>query len=424
MKMKLEGGTFSAKKSTILYIIIAVIIVVSVIVVVLLNKSKKQATSSLTKGYNEVYEISDYAVKINSAAYFEDKKELAFVYYIKKIHNSTSNATVPAVSKIEVSYTDEDKNNSTLTFSSSAVNDIQSIYTAGEYTPDGVKSVTIYIEYTDADYKDKDKVDEFGDVTEGQWHKGESHTFYVIIDAKDIKKMKSDEFKAPELNTEEMDKGTSVTTSAPTEDSSEAENTSKKTSKETSKTTSKATTKTTTTRKTAKAPDDGDTGLPPDATTTTRRTAKAPDDGDTGLPPDATTTTRRTAKAPDDGDTGLPPDATTTTRRTAKTPDDGDTGLPPEDTTTTTKRKSSNTINSLSVDKTVERISIGDTVKISPIFSPSGSKTSFSWRSNREDRVTVDQNGVATAVDKGGAIITVTDNVSGLTASCMIVVEQ
>ena len=369
MNIKSEGNLFSTKKTTIIYIVVAVIIVAAIVTIVLLNREKKSSESNQSKGYNEVYEISDYAIKINSAAYLEDTSELAFVYYIKKIHNAAPDATIPAVSKIEVEYKDEDKEITELTFSSSAENDIQSVYKASGYSPDGVNTVTIYIEYTDADYKDKDKVDEFGDVTEGVWHKGEKHTFYIIIDAKDIKKISSNDFKVPELNTEEMDKGTSVTTTTTAEssadDSSEAEKT--------------------ITKKT---------------TTTTKKT---------------TTTTRG-------GDAGLPPEDTTTTRKTANSTRGGDAGLPPEDTTTT-KKNSSNPIVKLALDKTVEQLAVGKSLKISPVYEPTNANCSFTWRSNREDRVTVKQDGTATAVGTGSAIITVTDNESGLTASCMITVK-
>ena len=413
MNIKSEGNLFSTKKTTIIYIVVAVIIVAAIVTIVLLNREKKSSESNQSKGYNEVYEISDYAIKINSAAYLEDTSELAFVYYIKKIHNAAPDATIPAVSKIEVEYKDEDKEITELTFSSSAENDIQSVYKASGYSPDGVNTVTIYIEYTDADYKDKDKVDEFGDVTEGVWHKGEKHTFYIIIDAKDIKKISSNDFKVPELNTEEMDKGTSVTTTTTAEssadDSSEAE-----------KTITKKTT--TTTKKTTTTTRGGDAGLPPEDTTTTRKTANSTRGGDAGLPPEDTTTTRRTANTTRGGDAGLPPEDTTTTRRTANSTRGGDAGLPPEDTTTT-KKNSSNPIVKLALDKTVEQLAVGKSLKISPVYEPTNANCSFTWRSNREDRVTVKQDGTATAVGTGSAIITVTDNESGLTASCMITVK-
>ena len=421
MKMKLDTDQFSAKKSTIIYIIVGIVIVLAVIIGLIISRSKKEE-ESVTKGYNEVYEISDYAVKINSVSFLEDTNELAFVYYIKQIHNTSEAASAPSVSEIEVTYDEKNDKKESLVFSSERKNDIQILYTAKDFDPKNAEYITIFIQYKDADYREKDIVDEFGDVTEGEFHKGETHTFYVTVDIRDIKNIKSSEFELPKMNTDEMEKATSISTKSP-ENSSQTD---------TSESIAETTTTTT-------VDDSGDTPAPPDMTTTSRKIVTVDPDSDTPAPPDMTTTSRRIVTVDPNSDTPAPPDMTTSSRKIITVDPNSDTPAPPAMTTTartttqkittttkqTTTTKTTTTAKSiptvkLAVDVSVEQLAIGNTLKINPVYEPINSTDTFSWSSNREDRVTVDSSGTVTAVGKGSAIITCTDDVNGLTASCMI----
>ena len=443
MKMKLDTDQFSAKKSTIIYIIVGIVIVLAVLIGLIISRSKKEE-ESVTKGYNEVYEISDYAVKINSVSFLEDTNELAFVYYIKQIHNTSEAASAPFVSEIEVTYDEKNDKTESLVFSSERKNDIQILYTAKDFDPKNAEYITIYIEYKDADYRDKDIVDEFGDVTEGEFHKGETHTFYVTVDIRDIKNIKSSEFELPKMNTDEMEKATSISTKSP-ENSSQTD-----TSESIAETTTTTTVDdsgdtpappdmTTTSRKIVTVDPDSDTPAPPDMTTTSRRIIIVDPESDTPAPPDMTTTSRRIVTVDPNSDTPAPPDMTTSSRKIITVDPNSDTPAPPAMTTTartttqkittttkqTTTTKTTTTAKSiptvkLAVDVSVEQLAIGNTLKINPVYEPINSTDTFSWSSNREDRVTVDSSGTVTAVGKGSAIITCTDDVNGLTASCMI----
>lgn len=98
---------------------------------------------------------------------------------------------------------------------------------------------------------------------------------------------------------------------------------------------------------------------------------------------------------------------------------------------TTAKSSETSTTASASSDQTATKLSItggditlgaGETAALTVNTEPQGAKTTLVWTSNKPDIAAVNA-GKVTAVTAGKAIITVTDKVSGLTASCMITVN-
>jgi uncharacterized protein YjdB len=82
-------------------------------------------------------------------------------------------------------------------------------------------------------------------------------------------------------------------------------------------------------------------------------------------------------------------------------------------------------VTSVSINKSSVTLNIGDTETLTATFSPSNatSKTVF-WRSSNTSVATVDDNGTVTAVAPGSAIVTVTTDDGGFTATCTVTVSE
>ena len=80
-------------------------------------------------------------------------------------------------------------------------------------------------------------------------------------------------------------------------------------------------------------------------------------------------------------------------------------------------------VNGIILNKTSSRIAVGETSKLIANVRPSNAAdTSVTWESSDPSVATVDENGVVTGVSEGTAIITVTSNQTGITATCLITV--
>ena len=82
-------------------------------------------------------------------------------------------------------------------------------------------------------------------------------------------------------------------------------------------------------------------------------------------------------------------------------------------------------VNGIILNKTSGRVGVGETTQLIAEVRPSNAAdTSVTWESSDPSVATVDENGVVTGVSEGTAIITVTSNETGVTATCIITVAQ
>lgn len=172
----------------------------------------------------------------------------------------------------------------------------------------------------------------------------------------------------------------SIVTTSPVVTTTPEQTTTKATVKKTSATTNKVTTKkVTTTAKTVTT-----TAKPKPVTTTKKVTTTSK----------ATTTSKK---------------ATTTTKAT---------------TTLTPIRLRGLALKTVSENNTVY-IKVDESTQVTPIFTPSqATNKKVYWSSNREDRAVVDSNGKVTGRSPGAVIIKCVSDDGGLSAACMIVVEE
>lgn len=126
-----------------------------------------------------------------------------------------------------------------------------------------------------------------------------------------------------------------------------------------------------------------------------------------------------------DGDGGYEPSYPPETQpalepETTTTPQQTTTPAPSPTTTTAPQRI---TATRLSMSKYQIDLEIGQNSSVSPVVEPANAEVSYTWSSNRTDRVRVDAHGGLYAVSSGSAIITVKDEITGLSASCMVTVK-
>jgi uncharacterized protein YjdB len=82
-------------------------------------------------------------------------------------------------------------------------------------------------------------------------------------------------------------------------------------------------------------------------------------------------------------------------------------------------------VNGIILNKTSGRVAVGETTQLVADVRPSNATdTSVTWTSSNPAVATVDANGVVTGVAEGTAIITVTSNQTGVTATCVITVAE
>ena len=82
-------------------------------------------------------------------------------------------------------------------------------------------------------------------------------------------------------------------------------------------------------------------------------------------------------------------------------------------------------VSDVSIDKTSCTLSVNETVKLNATVNPNNAQDkSVTWTSSNPSVATVDINGNVTAVAKGTAIITVTTNDGGKTATCTVTVSD
>ena len=78
-------------------------------------------------------------------------------------------------------------------------------------------------------------------------------------------------------------------------------------------------------------------------------------------------------------------------------------------------------VNGIILNKTSTRIAVGDTSQLVAQVRPTNAvDKSLTWTSSDPSVATVDENGLVTGVSEGSAIITVTSNQTGVTATCLV----
>ena len=464
---------FTTKKSSMVFLILAAVIVVIVIVICIIH-AKNNNSENFTEDYDKVYALGSYSMKINTMNYLTDTKQLNFIYYCKQTGYGEAKTSKPIVSEVRFQYDEKGEKAQQFPFESETLNDIQSLYIVKDVEMTNVRVIYVVLEYKDNDYYDADKVDEFGDVIKGEFHEGETHYFYIALDISDLVQIKSSEYAIPVLNSDELDNAETIATDKNTEiennenNDSAIQTTVSRTS--TTKKTVNPNTDTITDRKTenpvSTARNNASTNAGEAQAPVTTRYQGPTNTGEAQAP--STTryqgpTNTGEAQAPETtryqgpkntGEAQAPEttryqgpkntgeaQAPSTTRYQGPT-NTGEAQAPlvttKSITQTTTKQTTQQTkattketkagekgINAvkLALDQYNIVLSIGDNAILKPVYEPVNSTDTFSWKSNREDRVTVDKTGKVTAVGTGSAIITCTDNETGLTASCMVTVK-
>lgn len=396
------------RKSNIIYLAFTGI-VVFVLALFIVTKVAKSEEKKYSVDYEKTLALGNYVVKVTNATYVKDTKELYF-YLSMKLNNDTDhNSSVPEISKLSIRYRDkkgdERKQDRLEKHDKNKVNEMTDKVSMADVESD---YLYVYLELKSIrdEYKDDDTKDEFGNIVEGETHKKEEFTQYIVFDLNDIKVIDSSEnkqkvetsvsFEKPKETDAGKEKANTFTEKV-TENV--ADSSSEKEEKTTANTTT-ATAEATTARSTNMAQNGGENG-------TTRAGGGAVSSANN---------TQNTAKK-----------TTAATTKTTKSTTKATTKSTTKATTKSTTKSTSAAANKLIELRTEPNIpftlNVGGTAKIKAVYKPANATVNLKWQSFDTSKVTVSQDGTVKAVGAGSTIIKVTDTISGSTASVMVTVK-
>lgn len=399
------------RKSNIIYLAFTGI-VVFVLALFIITKVAKSEEKKYSVDYEKTLALGNYVVKVTNATYVKDTKELYF-YLSMKLNNDTDhNSSVPEISKLSIRYRDkkgdERKQDRLEKHDKNKVNEMTNKVSMADVESD---YLYVYLELKSIrdEYKDDDTKDEFGNIVDGETHKKEEFTQYIVFDLNDIKVIDSSEnkqkvetsvsFEKPKETDAGKEKANTFTEKV-TEDV--ADSSSEKEEKTTANTTT-ATAEATTARSTNMAQNGGENG-------TTRATRAG------GGAVSSANNTQNTAKK-----------TTAATTKTTKSTTKATTKSTTKATTKSTTKSTSAAANKLIELRTEPNVpfslKVGQTAKIKAVYTPASIKVNLKWQSFDTLKITVSQDGTIKAVGAGSTIIKVTDTLSGSTASVMVTVK-
>lgn len=395
------------RKSNIIYLVFTGI-VVFVLALFIVTKVAKSEEKKYSVDYEKTLALGNYVVKVTNATYVKDTKELYF-YLSMKLNNDTDhNSSVPEISKLSIRYRDkkgdERKQDRLEKHEKDKVNDMTEKLSMADVESD---YLYVYLELKSIrdEYKDDDTKDEFGNIVEGETHKKEEFTQYIVFDLNDIKVIDSSENKQKVEtsvsfeNPKETDAGkekANTFTEKVTENV--ADSSSEKEEKTTANTTT-ATAEATTARSTNMAQNGGENG-------TTRATRAG------GGAVSSANNTQNTAKK-----------TTAATTKTTKSTTKATTKSTTKATTKSTSAAANKLIELRTEPNIPFTLNVGGTAKIKAVYKPANATVNLKWQSFDTSKVTVLQDGTVKAVGAGSTIIKVTDTISGSTASVMVTVK-
>ncbi len=396
------------RKSNIIYLVFTGI-VVFVLALFIVTKVAKSEEKKYSVDYEKTLALGNYVVKVTNATYVKDTKELYF-YLSMKLNNDTDhNSSTPEISKLSIRYRDkkgdERKQDRLEKHDKNKVNEMTDKVSMADVESD---YLYVYLELKSIrdEYKGDDTKDEFGNIVEGETHKKEEFTQYIVFDLNDIKVIDSSEnkqkvetsvsFEKPKETDAGKEKANTFTEKV-TEDV--ADSSSEKEEKTTANTTT-ATAETTTARSTNMAQNGGENG-------TTRAGGGAVSSANN---------TQNTAKK-----------TTAATTKTTKSTTKATTKSTTKATTKSTTKATSAATNKLIELRTDPNIpftlKVGSTARIKAVYKPANATVNLKWQSFDTSKVSVSQDGTVKAVGAGSTIIKVTDTISGSTASVMVTVK-
>lgn len=385
----------------------------------------KNSKTNYSVDYDKAMTLNNYRVKISEMIYITDASELVFVYssvsqsgadeqakpYISVVQSHDSNGNIAEFTEPEYSYR-------------SSVS--QFVYVSD--CPDDFIYIKVYVSSTISAYQEPSKTDEFGDIIEGEYHEEETKKQYAQIDKNDILFMTAQEAEQYLIPVDEDSTNDPSETDSISDDSAEFESYIDIDLSSMTDITTAADNDYSSTEDNDESISDvgtGETDSSLEELQTVSSGAAASNGGNNGgntaanaaQTQSASTTTAVTTAEKTTASTASTAveTAKTTSRTTQKTTAKSET------TTKRTTTTASQTAAKLSVSGGDITLDLGKTAMLTVNAEPHSAKTSLVWSSNRPDIAAV-SDGKVTAVAAGKAIITVTDSISGLTASCMITV--
>lgn len=386
------------RKSNIIYLVFTGVVVFVLALFIITKVAKDGDKDKYTVDYEKTLALGNYVVKVTNATYVKDTKELYF-YLSMKLNNDTDhNSSVPEISKLSIRYRDkkgdERKQDRLEKHEKDKVNDMTEKLSMADVEED---YLYVYLELKSVrdEYKDEDTKDEFGNNVEGETHKKEEFTQYIVFDLNDIKVIDSSE------NKQKVETSVSFEKPKETDAGKEKANTfTEKVTENVADSSSEKEEKTTANTTTATA-----------EATTARSTNLAQNGGENG-------TTRAGGGAVSSANN---------TQNTTKSTTAAITKLTTKATTKSTTKATSAAANKLMELRTEPNIpfilSVGGTAKIKAVYKPANANVDLKWQSFDTSKVSVSQDGTVKAVGAGSTIIKVTDTISGSTASVMVTVK-
>lgn len=362
--------------------------------------------------YNQTLTLTEYYIKVDNASYNTVTSDFCFYWYVKSTRSEPS-ATAPSIYSVFADYSDSDD------FFDYDIDKMPDNDYAYQVTVHNVKpkfsEINIVFTSKTADVQPAPEADEFGNVITYDVIEGENIYIKTVISIKDVQFVKTDEKIKPPKEDLDVPLETNKPVSSFAITSPSATTTTVVTSPSATTTTAVTASKTevpttvTTTEKTET----------PKITTTSSNTASTTK---------AVTTKKSDIMSPTKTTAKTTTKAVTTTKKTTTTTKKVTTAKP----VTTTKKTTTLTpiplrglaLKTSSADNTVY-LKVGETTTITPVFTPEqATNQKVTWSSNREDRAVVSQSGVVTARSPGAVIIKCVADDGGLSAACMIIVEE
>ena len=414
-----------------IYVIFLSAVATAFILILLSNIVFSAASKGTSVNYNQTLTLTDYYIKVDNANYNTKTSDFSFYWYVKCTRSEPS-ATTPSIYSVFADYSDSDD------FFDYEIKKVPDNDYAYHVTVHNVKSnfkeISIVFTSKTADVQPSPEIDEFGNVITYDIIKGENIYVKTVINVNDVHFIKSDD----EIKTANKDIDTPTQTDKP-----EIEVKPVTTVSSSVVTTSPELTATTTHSDIMSLPET--TTASSSATITTVASSSSVTTTTVASSPSATTTTVASSSS-----------ATTTTKKPTVTTKKSVTTTKKKPVTTTTKKKAETTKPTTTTEKTTTTkattttkettltpiplrglalktsspdntvyLKVGEQTQVTPVFTPAqATNKKVTWSSNREDRAVIDKNGVVTARSPGAVIIKCVSDDGGLSAACMIIVEE
>lgn len=389
---------------------------------------RAKAYKSHTDNYNVTLELGAYKIKISDAAYLEDKGELDYMLSVIKEKNEE---VLPEIDSTYLYFNNGDYENKTDDMIGKELSEMSELISIPD-TRNDFDYIGVLVKYKENDKYTGDKVDEFGDIVDGDTIEGKTYSQLILIDKADITFLNSADYSP---------KGKEKSVAVSTDTSSQKDNSSSMSERKSTARNGSSALKADSSRaysqsetSSSSSHTDISSSSHSDSSSTLTPVGNGGSHSGGGYSGGGYSGGGNEYPGERDEDEMREPETTTTHIETAPPV----TTTTPETTTTTVPTTTQApetqppriTIHvdgiRLETDFPANNVilSVGNSHEIRAVISPDNADDkSVKWESNREDIAVVDGNGKITAVGNGKAIITATTNDGGLKASCMVTVS-